>query len=214
MQNCENRSWLPRRLKCPRNSYVQPVIEPWNCFPQSFWNSTSVTRCVCEIVAQNVALFQICENCHIACTMEKVVKLFGLLLYVIFKKTTEENSHPTGENSSNLVTLNLQHALSENVLSKDEECCLLKTILCSLRFLAFIPKWCQKLTLYFWGIDEFRWRIRLFAKCRQTEPLARGAKRKITKIGWKFLPTVVIRHEMNFDVRTLGLWLKLKGTCE
>jgi hypothetical protein len=63
-----------------------------------------VTRCVFEKVAQNVALSIFCENYYTSATVEKIAQLFWLLLQ-FSQKLPNENSHPIGENSPNLVTL-------------------------------------------------------------------------------------------------------------
>jgi hypothetical protein len=65
---------------------------------------TSVTRCVCEKIAQNVAQSFICQNLYITLPDEKEVKNFGLQLK-ISRKLPKENNHPIGLNSPILVTL-------------------------------------------------------------------------------------------------------------
>jgi hypothetical protein len=47
--------------------------------------------------------------------VEKVAQLFGLLLQ-FSQKLPKENSHPTGENSPNLVTLDYSHPIRGQLL--------------------------------------------------------------------------------------------------
>jgi hypothetical protein len=67
-------------------------VQNWkNCF----W-SDSVRGKVAQNVAQSIS----CEKEYTNCTVEKIAKLFVLLLY-FSQKLPKVNSHPTGKNSPN-----------------------------------------------------------------------------------------------------------------
>jgi hypothetical protein len=63
-----------------------------------------VTRCVCERIAQIVVQAVFGRNENIKYTAE-ISSPIVLAISVICKKLPKENSHPTGENSPNPVTL-------------------------------------------------------------------------------------------------------------
>jgi hypothetical protein len=66
--------------------------------------SFSVAGGVCEKVAQNVAKPFLCQNYHIAGTVEKAVPI-QCATSVIFKPQPKESNRTIGEKSPNLVTL-------------------------------------------------------------------------------------------------------------
>jgi hypothetical protein len=78
------------------------------------WNRA--TRWVCGKVAQNLAQSILCQKRYIAFSAEKAGQKFGLLQYFGIQ-LPEENNCPKGENSPNLVTLNLG-SLKRSLLSK------------------------------------------------------------------------------------------------
>jgi hypothetical protein len=68
------------------------------------YDTASVTRCVFEKIAQNVAQNVFCQNQCITSTEGKGAPKIGASS-VIFKKMPKVNNHPMGEYSPNLVTL-------------------------------------------------------------------------------------------------------------